>query len=152
MVERKVFLANPRHQYRVSRWEEHDCSAYNKKNGDDYEYPSLSHFMDNINCEENGVNKSFSCKSKASIMYPNEKNTIVLPIKKEFRLLQVSKFVSFHGWTLIMRKMLETEAFLANPKHRYHVSLWEEHDCTTHNKKNGHYYEYPSLAYSIDEH
>ena len=46
MVERKAFLANSKHQYRVSQCGEHDCSARNKKNGDFYEYPSLSHFMD----------------------------------------------------------------------------------------------------------
>ena len=46
MVERKDFLANPMHQYRVSLCGEHDCGAYNKMNGDYYKYPSLSHFMD----------------------------------------------------------------------------------------------------------
>ena len=27
---------------------EHDCSANNKKNGDYYEYPSLSHFVNEL--------------------------------------------------------------------------------------------------------
>ena len=31
MVERNTFLANPKHQYHVSLWGEHDCHAYNKK-------------------------------------------------------------------------------------------------------------------------
>ena len=44
MVERKAFLTNLMHQNRVSQWEEHDCSAYKKKNRDCYEYPTLSHF------------------------------------------------------------------------------------------------------------
>ena len=48
--------------------------------------------------------------------------------------------------------MLETKAFLANPKHHYPVFQWEGHDCSAHNKKNGYYYEYPSLAHSMDEH
>ena len=43
MVERKAFLSNPKHQYHVSKQGEHDCSAHNKKNGDYYENPSLSH-------------------------------------------------------------------------------------------------------------
>ena len=43
MAERKSFLANPKHQYRVSQWGERDCSAHNEKNGDYYDYPSLSH-------------------------------------------------------------------------------------------------------------
>ena len=43
MMERKAFLAYPKHQYRVSKCGEHDFSANNKMNGDHYEYPSLSH-------------------------------------------------------------------------------------------------------------
>ena len=44
MVKTKVVLANPTHQYHVSKYEEHDCYANNKKNGDRYGYPSLSYF------------------------------------------------------------------------------------------------------------
>ena len=43
---RKALLANPKHQYRVSQGEKHDCSAHNKDNGDYYDCPSLSYFMD----------------------------------------------------------------------------------------------------------
>ena len=46
MVERKAFVANPMHQYRVSKCGEHDCNAHNKTNVDYYEYPSLTHFED----------------------------------------------------------------------------------------------------------
>ena len=46
MVEGEAFLANPKHQYCVSQYGEHDCSAYNGKNGDYNEYLSLSHFTD----------------------------------------------------------------------------------------------------------
>ena len=42
----KAFLANPKHQYPISQWGEHDCSDHNKKNIDYHEYPSLSHFID----------------------------------------------------------------------------------------------------------
>ena len=45
---KKAFLANRKHQYHVSQCGEHDCSAHNKKNGDYYEYPSLSHFMNEL--------------------------------------------------------------------------------------------------------
>ena len=44
MVERKAFLENPKHQYRVSQCGEDDCRAHNEKNGDYNEYASLSHF------------------------------------------------------------------------------------------------------------
>ena len=46
MVERKAFVANPKHQNRVSQYGEHDCSANKFENGDYYEHPSLSHFTD----------------------------------------------------------------------------------------------------------
>ena len=47
-MERKVFLANQKHQYHLSQWGEHDCSANNKKNEDYYEYPSWPHFRDEL--------------------------------------------------------------------------------------------------------
>ena len=43
-----AFLANPKHQNRVSECGKHDCSANNKKNRDYYVYPSLSHFTDEL--------------------------------------------------------------------------------------------------------
>ena len=46
MAERKAFFANPKLQYCVSQRGKHDCSADNEKNRDYYEYPSLSHYMD----------------------------------------------------------------------------------------------------------
>ena len=48
MVERKAFLTNPKNQDHVSQYGELDCSANNKRNGDYYEYPSLSHFTDEL--------------------------------------------------------------------------------------------------------
>ena len=48
MVERKALLADPEHQYHISQCEEHDYSAYNKKNGDYYKYPSLPIFKDKL--------------------------------------------------------------------------------------------------------
>ena len=46
--EKKVFPANPRHQHCVSRYGKHDCSSFDKKNADYYEYPSLTHFVDEL--------------------------------------------------------------------------------------------------------
>ena len=48
MEQRKAFLANPKPQYRVSQYREHDCGAHNEKNGDYNEYPSLSHFSNQL--------------------------------------------------------------------------------------------------------
>ena len=46
MAESKAFLANLMHQHHLSQQGEHNCNAYNKKDRDFYEYPSLSHFTD----------------------------------------------------------------------------------------------------------
>ena len=46
MMESKAFLANPKHQDRASQCAEPNCSANKKKNGDCYEYPRLSYFID----------------------------------------------------------------------------------------------------------
>ena len=46
MVERKAFLTNLKHPYRVSLCREHDYSANNKNNEDYNEYPSYSYFAD----------------------------------------------------------------------------------------------------------
>ena len=67
MVERRAFLANPRHQHHTSQWGEHDFSANNKKNGDYYKNPSLFDFTDNFDYKENDGKKCFSCQTKASI-------------------------------------------------------------------------------------
>ena len=47
--------------------------------------------------------------------------------------------------------MVERKAF-ANPEHQYLESQCGEHDCSTHNEKNGDYNEYPSLTHFMDEH
>ena len=41
---------------------------------------------------------------------------------KKWRLLRVFMFVSIHRCTVIIRKMVERKAFLANVKRQYHVS------------------------------
>ena len=42
-----------------------------------------------------------------NIMYPNVENMIIVPITKRMEIITLSKFVSFHRWTLIIRKMVE---------------------------------------------
>ena len=43
--------------------------------------------------------------------------------------------------------MMERKAFLENQKHQDRASQCGEHDCSANNKKNGYYYEYPSLSH-----
>ena len=45
---KKSFPTNSKHHYSVSQCGEHDWSANAKRNGDCYEYPSLSHFIDKL--------------------------------------------------------------------------------------------------------
>ena len=45
---KEAFLVNPKHQYRVSQCGEHDYHAKNKTIRDYFEYPCLSHFMDEL--------------------------------------------------------------------------------------------------------
>ena len=67
MGERKAFLANPKHQYYVSQWGEHDCSAIMIKMKIIMSIQVCLIPPMNINYRENGGIKSFSCKTKASI-------------------------------------------------------------------------------------
>ena len=68
MVERKAFFANPKHQYRVSQWGEHDCSAITNRMEIIMSIQVYLISPVNINYRENGGMKSFYCQSKASIL------------------------------------------------------------------------------------
>ena len=48
MVEREAFLVNPKQQDHVFKYGGHDSSANNKENGDYYEHPSFSYFMNEL--------------------------------------------------------------------------------------------------------
>ena len=67
MVVRNVFLAKSKHQYCVSQWDEHDCSAHNKMHGDYYKNPSLIISWMNFDYKENGGKKTNSYPNKGSI-------------------------------------------------------------------------------------
>ena len=100
MVEKKAFLANPKHQYRVSQHGEHDCSANNKKNGDYYKYPSLSLLMDEVWLQGKWwKEKLFLQTQSMNIMYHNVENMIVVPINKNgdyYEYLCLSHFMNEH--------------------------------------------------------
>ena len=57
----------------------------------------------------------------------------------------------FLQMTFDYKEIGENKDFPANPMHQYHVSQYGEHDCRANNKKNGYYYEYPSLSYFKDK-
>ena len=48
--------------------------------------------------------------------------------------------------------MVESKAFLGNPKHECHVPQSGGHDCSAYNKKNRECNEYLILSHFMDEH
>ena len=68
MVE-KPFLSNPKHQYHVSQYGEHDYSVQSQKNIDYYGNQVWCIWWRNFDYKENGRKESFSCKYKASISW-----------------------------------------------------------------------------------
>ena len=68
-------------------------------------------------------------------VYSNEGNMIIVPIRKRMKIIASIKFVLFHRWTIIIRKMVERKAFLANAKHQDDVSQCGEQGCSANNKK-----------------
>ena len=84
MVKRKAYATNPKLQYHVSQCREHDCSAYNRKNVDYYEYLSLSYFTEEIWLQGKWwKEKLFLQIQSINMMYPNEENMIVVTITKK---------------------------------------------------------------------
>ena len=77
------------------------------------------------------------------IIVPNHKKKIKIMTSIQVRLISRE--------SLIIRKIMERKAFLANPKHQYPVSQCGEHDCSAQSQKNRDYYENPSLTYFTDK-
>ena len=84
-------------------------------------------------------------------MYPNVGNMIAVPITIKLEIV-MSIQVCFISWmNFDYKENSEKKTFPLNPKHQYDISLWGEHDCSAHNKKNVDYYEYPSFSHFMDE-
>ena len=85
---KKSFLCKSKASISCIQWAEHDCSANNKKNGDYYERPSLSHFMDELWLWGKWwKEKLFFQIQSISIMYHNVKNMVVVPIRKRLGII-----------------------------------------------------------------
>ena len=66
--------------------------------------------------------ESFSYETKASKLYiPISIMSWWCPIMKRMEI--ITMFNSFDGQALILKRTRERKAFLANPKHQYHVFL-----------------------------
>ena len=81
----------------------------------------------NFDFEESGGKKTFIPKPKHQNCVSWWKEHVYLPNhKKKYRLSRESKFVTFNGWPLILRKIMEVKAVLTNPKHQNRSSQWQE--------------------------
>ena len=88
MMERKAFFEIPKHEYYVPQCGEHDCSANNKKNGDYYGDPSLSHFMDERRLQGKWWNENLFLQIQSiDIVHPNVENMIIVPITKRMKVI-----------------------------------------------------------------
>ena len=86
-VERKAFLANSNHQYHVSQWGEHDCSAHKKK---EWRLLWVSMFVSfqewTLITMKMVQRKAFLANPNINIVCPNEENMIVVPITKKMEI------------------------------------------------------------------
>ena len=87
-----------------------------------------------------------------NIMYPNVKNTIVVPTTKRMEIIIRIQVCLISWMNFDSMKNGRKKALLANPNNQYRVSQCGGHDCWANNKKNRDYYEYPRLSHFTDEH
>ena len=95
--------------------------------------------------------KLFIQTQSINIMYPNVENMIVVPITKRKEIIMNIQVCLISFMNFDYEKNGGKNAPFANPKHQYHVSQCEEHDCRANTKKYGDYCEYPSLSNFTDE-
>ena len=81
-----------------------------------------------------------------NIMYPNVENLIVVLIRKRMEIIMSIRVCLISRKNFDYKENGKKKAFLANPNYQYHMSQCGEQDCRANNKKNGDYYEYPSLS------
>ena len=86
-----------------------------------------------------------------NIVYPNKENVIVMPITKRREIVMGIQVCVISWMNFDYEENGRKKALLANPKHQYHVSQCGQRDCHGSNKKNGDYFEYPSLSYFTKE-
>ena len=84
-------------------------------------------------------------------MSPIMDNMIAKPITKRMEIVMGIQVCLISWMNFDYKENGRKEAFPANQKHQYHVSQCGEQDCRANNKKNGDYYEYPSLSQFMEE-
>ena len=96
--------------------------------------------------------KHFLQIRRINIAYPNVENIIVVPTTKRLDIIMSIQVCLTSRMNFDYNENGGKKAFLANPKHQHHLSQRVEHDCSAYNKKNGDFYEYPSLSHFTGEH
>ena len=86
-----------------------------------------------------------------NIVYPIIENMIAMPITKRMEIVMGLQVCLISQMNLDSKESGGNKAFLGNPNHQYHVCQCGEHDFHTNNKRNGDYYEYPSLSHFTNE-
>ena len=105
----------------------------------------------NFDYKENGGKKAFLANPKQQYRVSNVENIIVMPITKRMKIVMRTQVYLISKMNFDYEKNGGKKAFLANPKHQYHVSQCEEHYCCANNKKNRNYYESPNLSHFTDK-
>ena len=105
----------------------------------------------NFDYTKKGGQKVFLANPKINIVYPNVENMIVMPITKRMEIVMSVQVCLISRINIDYKENGGKKAFLANPKHHYHVSQCGEHDRPVNNKKNGDYYESHSLYHFTNE-
>ena len=86
-----------------------------------------------------------------NVIYPNEENKILVPVTKRMETIMSIQVCLLCQMNFDNMENGAKKAFLANPKHKYHISQCGEHDCHANNKNKGDYYEYLSLSLLTDK-
>ena len=76
----------------------------------------------NIDYTESGGKKTFLANPSINIMYPNVANIIVVPITKIMEIVMSIHVCLISRMNFYYIESGGKKAFLANPKHQYHVS------------------------------
>ena len=80
-----------------------------------------------------------------NIVYPNVENIIVVARTKRMEIVMSVQVCLISQINIDHKENGGKKVVLANPKHQYHFSQCGEQYCCANIKKNGGYYEYPSL-------
>ena len=86
-----------------------------------------------------------------NIVYPNKENIIVVPITKRVEIITSIQVCLISQMKINYKESGGKQNFSCISKALKLCNLIWEHDCSAIKKKNGDYYEYPSLSHFMDE-